>query len=262
MEKTDLQLMLRTYVINPSVFSILLGIAAWEAATSGFHLIDPMFLPAPTQIGVTFVNLAQGQLGTHVALSLFRISSGFLLAMAVGVPLGILSFYEKWRKVIMSYVQMIQPIPPIVYLPILILWLGMGEESKIVVVVSAAVFPIIINTASAVRNVRKDYSKVAKMLGAKKRQIIQKVVFPSILPEIFTGFRVGWAVAWKTLIAAEMIAASAGLGIMTIQARWLYRADQVFVVAALIAVIGIVSDRAFIKLEGRLMPWRKGVVIQ
>jgi NitT/TauT family transport system permease protein len=202
-------------------------------------------LPKPTQVLTGMVELAQrGVLGKYVIASLFRVSSGFLLALLVGVPLGLfLGWFLRAFQAFNPVIQVLRPISPIAWIPLAILWFGVSDLAPIFLIFLASLFPITTATMSAVQNIQLVYLRAARNFGVKRLTLFTKIVFPAALPQIITGIRIGLGVAWLVVVAAEMIAVNSGLGYLIIDARNAgMRYDLVVAGMVLIGLIGFTLD--------------------
>ena len=236
-------------------------IALWQLLASA-GIISPFALPAPASVFNAFVMLfGQGygghQAGEDIAASCWRIAAGFAGAVVLGVPIGLLMARSKiLYRIIDPFLQFIRPVPPLAYIPLLIVWFGIGELPKILLILLGTIPVIIIGTISGVRATPPLRLAVARMLGATEGQIFRHVILPSALPEIFTAARVGIGVAWTCLVAAELIAADRGLGWLV---QYAGQALQVSVVIAGIIMIGVLgyAMELIIRLaERKFVPWR------
>ncbi|OJY47062.1 MAG: hypothetical protein BGP08_03035 [Rhizobiales bacterium 64-17] len=238
------------------LISILVFLAIWEGAVR-FHLVENFVLTSPSetlrQIGHL---LSTGELQTHVKASMLRIVLGYSIALVLGVVIGTLM---GWFRVVDDYVdpiiEMFRPVSPLAILPLAILWLGIGQSSKVFVIVYACIFPIMLNTYAGVRSVPRSVVEAARILGAKSDEMLLKVVFQNSLPLIMTGARISFAVALIVIIAAEMVAADTGLGYMILTAQQTFHTADLFAGIVTIAVIGFVGDRLLRLLRARLCPW-------
>lgn len=240
---------------------LLATLALWELC-SIFQLFPPIALPPPGAVWQAFVTLFTVGYGGHViwvdiGMSSLRVAIGFLGALAIGVPLGLMMARVRVIfRIIDPFLQFIRPVPPLAYIPLLVVWFGIGELPKILLILVGTIPVIIIGTISGVRATSPLRLSVARTLGATEGQIFRHVILPSALPEIFTAARVGIGVAWSCLVAAELIAADQGLGWLV---QYAGQALQVAVVIAGIIVIGILGYvmELLIRLaENRTVPWR------
>jgi ABC-type nitrate/sulfonate/bicarbonate transport system permease component len=243
---------------SPLIFLIL-----WEIAAR--LLVTPL-LPSPTQVFLSLIELLPGgkqvekfggDLLLHSFESLKRVGGGFILASAIGIPLGItMGWSRKAEHLFDPLIQIFRPIPPIAWIPLAILLFGIGLRMAIFITFLGAFFPILINTIAGVDNVSKIFIEAAVSLGAKRSwEILKKVIFPAALPAMLTGLRVGLGVAWMCVIAAEMVAAKSGLGYLIISARWIHQIDVVVVGMMMIGLIGLAFDQSFRRVERKLLRW-------
>lgn len=233
---------------------------AWWAVTY-FGLIEPLFLPSPQAvIERGWLVLNQGYMGSslwqHLAASLQRIGLGLLGAVLTAIPLGIaIGRYRIARGIFDPLIEFYRPIPPLAYLPLIVIWCGIGELSKVLLIFLAIFAPIAISTATGVRNVDPSKIRAAQSLGASQAQLIRYVILPSALPEILTGIRIGLGVGWSTLVAAELIAATSGLGFMVQSAAQFLVTDVVILGILLIALIAFALEMGLRALQRKLVPW-------
>jgi len=243
-----------------TVLSAAVLVAAWLTLTWGGYVRD-LFLPPPDELWDGFWDLVtDGYKGRtlleHLEASLWRIFAGFVTGAAVGTFLGLAMGY--WRSVealFAPFIEFLRPLPQLAYLMLLIIWFGIGETSKIILLFLAALPVSAVAARDGVRNVPVQRIHAARSLGASEWQIFRHVVLPSALPEIFTGARIGVGVVYGTLIAAEIIAGSSGLGWMILDAGRFLRSDYVFVGILLIGLMGLALNWALVALEARIVHW-------
>lgn len=231
----------------------------WAVTASG--LIEPLFLPSPQAVllrgwqllGEGYMNASLWQ---HLGASLGRISLGLLGAVATAIPLGIAIGRNRiMRGIFDPLIEFYRPIPPLAYLPLIVIWCGIGELSKVLLIYLAIFAPIAIATATGVRNVYPAKLRAAQSLGATPWQLIRHVVLPGALPEILTGVRIGLGVGWSTLVAAELIAATEGLGFMVQSAAQFLVTDVVILGILIIALIAVTLELGLRALQRKLVPW-------
>ncbi|PTS86614.1 taurine ABC transporter permease TauC [Pseudomonas sp. HMWF032] len=233
---------------------------AWWAVTY-FGLIEPLFLPSPQAVAKRgWLVLSQGYMDSslwqHLAASLQRIGLGLLAAVLTAIPLGIaIGRYRIARGIFDPLIEFYRPIPPLAYLPLIVIWCGIGELSKVLLIFLAIFAPIAISTATGVRNVDPSKIRAAQSLGASQAQLIRYVILPSALPEILTGIRIGLGVGWSTLVAAELIAATSGLGFMVQSAAQFLVTDVVILGILVIALIAFSLEMGLRALQRKLVPW-------
>ncbi len=241
---------------------VLLGaLVVWQlVANAG---VFPAFaLPSPVAVWKAFVTIVRqgygGQsLSADIAVSCLRILIGFVGAIVIGVPIGLLMSRNKLVfDIIDPLLQFVRPVPPLAYIPLLVVWFGIGELPKDILILVGTIPVIIIGTISGVKSTPALRISVARTLGASNAQIFRKVVLPSALPEIFTAMRVGIGVAWTCLVAAELIAASSGLGWLVQFAGQALQVSIVIVGIVIIGLIGYAMELVIRKIESVVVPWR------
>ncbi len=221
-----------------------------------------LYLPAPEIVWQRFINLMQDgyqgfTLWEHTYYSLYRVIVGFLLGALVGIPIGYAMGLTNWsRGWFDPIVEFMRPVPPLALIPLIIIWFGIDESGKIVLLFLAALWIMIIAARSGVSGVAISKVHAAYSLGASKWQILSRVIVPNSLPEIFTGARVAMGVCWGTVVAAELVAAEVGLGKMIVAASKFQLTDIVIVGIILIGVIGFLIDVGVRVLEKWLVPWK------
>ena len=238
-----------------------LVIAVWFALTAA-GLVPPTLLPGPVAVWDSFTTILlegyrQTSLWHNALVTLWRCMAGFLLAVAVGVPLGLaMGMWWPLRAACGWIVEFLRPLPPLSYMVLLILWLGIGDRSKIALLFLTA-FPIILTSAMAgVWGVKENRLRAARSLGAGPWQIFRLVVFPSALPMIFTGCRIALAAAFSTVVAAELMAANDGLGWMVLSASRFLRNDVIIVGILALGLMGMALSRLVLVLDRRVVHWR------
>ena len=241
--------------IISSGYSLVLIIVLWELVA--WIINFDLFLPSFSSVIVLFFKMLYSlELIPHIYVSLMRTLVGFLMAVAVGVPLGlIMGWSPHWEKFWSPIISLVYPIPKIGLIPLFILWLGIGNSSKVAVIFAAAVFSIILNTYSGVKGTPRYLIWSAMTMGATNREIMFKVVLPHSLPHIFTGLRLAMGISWILLFAAEMIAAQSGLGHLILFAERMLQTDVVFVALITIALLGFTFDRIILVTGRRMCDW-------
>ncbi len=243
--------------VGPPMAVIAAMIAAWWAAVVG---TGSVIFPTPWQVVAGTVELVRdGTLFEHIAASLVRVAAGFCLAVVVGLPLGLWMGWVRGAWVTLNpVVQILRPISPIAWIPIAILWFGVGNASPIFLIFISSVFPMVVQTAAGVHTIEARYLQAAENFGVSRRTLFGQVVIPAVLPQIIVGMRIGLGVAWLVVVAAEMIALRSGLGYMIIDARNAgNRYDLVIAGMAIIGVIGLALDGIMRLLEGlKAVRWR------
>ncbi len=234
-----------------------LVVLVWQIGAS-LALWNPLFLPAPTRVAAAAWRLlVTGELLRHFGDSLLRIAWANFIAVAVAVPLGFfMGLYRPFEDLVDGLLNLLRPIPPLAWIPLAILWFGIGERSVVFITLLSAFFAILLNTIAGVRGVEKSLIRAALSLGATRRVLLTQVIFPATLPSLFTGLRIALGVSWMSIVAAELIAASSGLGFLITYYRELMRPDLILVGMLSIGIVGFLMDRGLQRLERRLVPWR------
>lgn len=241
-----------------TVISILI---IWFVVTS-LKLVDPKLVPHPVAVVKAFIEIVQNgyrnyTLLEHLLASLGRLLIALVVAILAGVPLGLYSGYNPKIKAILDpIIEFYRPLPPLAYYTILILWLGIDNASKIVLLFLASFAPIYIACVSAVEKVKQDYLKSAYVVGANEKQVFFHVIFPACLPDIFIGIRTGLGVAYTTLVSSEMVAAKSGIGWMVLDASRYLRSDIIFLGIIIMGITGVLLDKIIQMIELKLIPWK------
>ncbi|WP_245982652.1 ABC transporter permease [Trinickia fusca] len=240
---------------------LLITVLLWQAVSMAG--IFPSFaLPSPVAVWQSFVEILRSGYGgqsliSDILISCFRIAIGFVGAVLIGVPIGLLMSRNKVVfDIIDPLLQFVRPVPPLAYIPLLVVWFGIGELPKAILILVGTIPVIIIGTMSGVKSTPGLRIAVARTLGASNAQIFRKIVLPSALPEIFTAMRVGIGVAWTCLVAAELIAASSGLGWLVQFAGQALQVGVVIVGIVIIGLIGYGMELVIRKIENLVVPWR------
>jgi len=244
-----------------SLLSVLVLLLSWWGVTAA-GVIAPLFLPAPQQVLQKLLLIASAQgfmdatLWQHLAASLTRMLVALFFAALIGIPVGIaMGVSPMLRGLLDPLIELYRPIPPLAYLPLMVIWFGIGETSKILLIYLAIFAPVTLATLAGVKNSRQVRVRAAQALGASRWQVLRYVILPGALPEILTGLRIGLGVGWSTLVAAELIAATRGLGFMVQSAGEFLATDVVLAGIGVIAVIACLSELGLRALQRRLTPW-------
>lgn len=243
-----------------SFLSILTAVILWFLATN-LGYIKPLFLPSPQELIETILELVQVgyrqiPLQTHILVSLARALVAFAVAGLVGIPLGLLmGFFPVINATLDPFVQFFRPLPKLALIPLVVLWFGIGELAKFVLIFMATFLTVVVAAAAAVRGVPENRLRVARALGVNQYQLFHYVIFPSVLPELFTGMRVGVGIGWTTLIAAEMIAATSGVGWMVLNASSYLRTDVVLLGIVILGGTGYLLDVVIVFIQNKFIPW-------
>jgi NitT/TauT family transport system permease protein len=233
----------------------------WYGVTA-LGLVKPFMLPSPGDLGRELLVLvaqgyAQKPLREHVLSSLARTFAGLGLGLAVGIPLGLLMGASRTLYAILSPVfSFMRPIPPIAFIPLMILYFGIGEFSKVFLIFMAALWYVVLNASAGVRAVPQDLLRAAQNLGLTRAQIFRHVVFWAALPNIMTGVKTATAISWAIVVAAELIAAQAGLGFMVMDAATFFRVPDVYIGIIIIGLIGLTLEAITRAFEVSLLHWQ------
>jgi NitT/TauT family transport system permease protein len=253
------QLMDKVKNALPSItlLAALIGLWWWVVVAT-----DSLIFPTPGQVVAGTIELAaDGTLWEHIGASLFRVGTGFLLAVLVAVPMGLwMGRVDGAYRTLNPVFQIMRPISPIAWIPLAILWFGVGNVSPVFLIFIAAVFPMIVQTASGVHTIERRYLHAAQNFGVSRSTLFRRVIVPAVLPEIVVGMRIGLGVAWLVVVAAEMIALHSGLGYLIIDSRNAgNRYDLVIAGMIIIGLIGLMLDGLMRLLEGlKSVRWRYG----
>ena len=239
------------YILLP-----LIIIMIWEMACH-FGNVKSYSMPAPEMILKDAAEkIASGILWKHIIVSFLRVLKGFLLALisalVLGVLIGLSRPIERFTELV---IQLLKPIPPIAWIPLAILWFGIGESSKLYIIFYGAFFPILLNTVDGIHNIDKRYLELGRVYEVDRWRLVWKVILPGALPSIFTGVRVGLGNAWVCVVAAEMIAATRGIGYMLSNGRSMSRADDVILAMLLIGIVGKIMDDILRIIPKIIMKW-------
>ncbi len=244
-----------------STLSLLVLLFVWWSVTA-LGLVAPLFLPSPHQVVSKLLLVAGPQgfmdatLWQHLSASLTRMLIALTAAAAIGIPVGIaMGISPVVRALIDPLIELYRPVPPLAYLPLMVIWFGIGETSKILLIYLAIFSPVVLSTVAGVRHAQQVRLRAAASLGATRWQQLRWVILPGALPEILTGLRIGLGVGWSTLVAAELIAATRGLGFMVQSAGEFLATDVVLAGIAVIAVIAFGLELSLRALQRRLTPW-------
>jgi sulfonate transport system permease protein len=214
-------------------------------------------MPAPSEVALTLVDLADGALWKHIGASLTRVMSGFFIGASLAVMfaawVGLSREAEAWLEPTFAGLR---SIPSLAWVPLLLLWLGIGETSKVVLIAIGAFFPVYLNGVAAIRGIDRKWVEVGLMYGFSRPRLIRRILLPAALPGLFTGLRSGMSLSWMFLVAAELIAATKGLGYLLSDGRETSRPDIVLAAIIVLALLGKLSDGVLARLEKRFLAWR------
>jgi sulfonate transport system permease protein len=241
----------------PLVVPVLLLFLWQTACDRGWF--QSSYLPSPRVIGVTLVSMVRsGELWENLRVSLLRVFEGFALGAGAGTFLGLaMGLFPRLEKALSLLTGLLRPIPTIAWVPALILWLGIGEGSKVTVIAVGSFWPVLLSASQGVRSVNVHYLEVARLLEKDRVTLLTRVLLPSALPSLFTGYRVGMGIAWASVVGAELIAASSGIGYLIMYAREVSQPDVMLVGVAAIGLTGLLIDFVLLRLERRLLKWNQ-----
>ena len=227
------------------------------AAAAGSGLVNSYLLPSPQKVIGTFLDLAaKGLFFKNLAVSLMRVLAGFFVTVVFAIPLAIVvALNRKIYDYLEPMLEFIRHIPPISLIPLLILWMGIGEAPKITIIILATFFPVFLNTVSGIMNADVKLREVGTVFNLTDRDILTRITLPQALPSIMVGLQLGLGYSWRSLIGAELIAASTGIGYMIIEAEQLSRPDIIMVGIFAIGILGYAVDYFFLKLTNRFIKW-------
>jgi NitT/TauT family transport system permease protein len=237
--------------------ALLVVIALWQALGSA-GLVNPLFLPSPLAIGRAIVKLAlSGALWHHLSWSVMRIGLGWILGTAAGIAVGFaIGLFALARSVGITFISALFPIPKIALLPLLILWLGIGEEPKIATIALGVFFSTAISVYSGVDAVPRNLIRMAQSFNVPFPTIVRRVIWPGALPSILAGFRITASIALLLVVSAEMIGAEYGIGAFVLQAGNLMQTDQLLAGVTILSLFGLAVGKLINLLEARLLHWR------
>jgi NitT/TauT family transport system permease protein/taurine transport system permease protein len=245
--------------------TIIAVLALWWTATSGLRLISPIRLPPPAEVWVSFLQIidrgfAGATLQQHALHSLGLVARGFLVAVVTGVPLGLLMGWSRRAEALINPIfLLLRPIPALAWIPLAIVWFGLGDTGKVFVIWLTAFVPSVINAFTGVRNVDPVLIAAARTQGASTAQVLRHVVIPGAMPMIFTGLRLSLQASWTTLVAAELVGAFFGLGrVLNIAGQDIYP-GMIIVGMAAVAVCGAATTWLLGLVERRVLNWRQAI---
>ena len=239
--------------------AVLFGI--WLLITE-MGWVKPLFVPSPLAVAKTFIStaidgFAGATLFEHTWVSFLRVLGAFLLATAIGVPLGLaMGMSRVARGIFDPPIEFYRPIPPLAYLPLMIIWFGIGETAKVLLIFLSVFAPVALGARSGVKSAAIEQIHAAYSFGATRWQVLRHVILPSALPEILTAMRIGIGFGWTTLVAAEMVAATEGLGYMVLSASQFLQTSTVMMGIIVIAIIAYAFDLLMRFVERRVVPWK------
>ncbi|MGE0612388.1 MAG: ABC transporter permease [Hyphomicrobiales bacterium] len=238
---------LRPGQILPYLYAFLGIVVVWQLVVT-FTDAHVAIQPPPMLAAQTFLDMiASGELFTHIFASLSRVVSAFLLAAVIAVPLGLaMGRNRAFERIVDPVVELFRPISPLAWIPLAILWFGIGETGKIFIIFVATFFPIVLNTVAGVKGVDPVLIRAGQVLGCNDdATLFRKVILPAAMPSIMVGFRISFGTGWAAIIAAELVAAQSGLGYLIADGMEILRSDMVLVGMAVIGVLGVLIDTVF-----------------
>jgi ABC-type nitrate/sulfonate/bicarbonate transport system permease component len=247
------------WTLRPWLLPLALA-ALWEAA-SRLALLDPLLLPPPTAVLARGVALTlAGHLPAALAASAWRVFAGVGLAALAALPLGIaLGLHPPLEALSGGLLNALRPLSPPAWIPLAILWFGIGDAPALFIIFVGTFFTLVAGTLAATRSIDPQWIKVALTLGADRGQALRHVVLPALLPALLAQLRVGLGLGWMCVIAAEMVAVRRGVGVLMLEARSLFRTEDVLVGMVAIALVGLATEALLRAVEGRACRWRQGL---
>jgi NitT/TauT family transport system permease protein len=242
-------------LIVPAVVLVI-----WQALSAAGY-VNPMTLPSPLAVATKWIEYGvSGELWHDAWGSLYRVVVGFAIGTALALPLGLLMGALPWAMRLCNLsIQVLRPIPPIAYIPMAILWFGLGNPPAVFLIVIGAFFPVLMNTIAGVRHVDGIYLRAARNLGASQGTIFMRVILPAATPYIFSGMRIAMGTAFIVVIVAEMIAVPDGLGFRILEGREYFWMDKIIAGMLTIGLIGLAIDTAMSSLNNYLLRWHRGM---
>ncbi len=255
-------------------------LAIWEGLARG-GVINPLILPSPSAVLKRWVAYAEplqpydptagsrlawifsGELPHDAVSSLYRVVMGFLIGAGLALPLGLVMGAFEWvYRLSNPLLQILRPIPPIAFIPLAILWFGLGNPPAFFLISLGAFFPVLVNTVAGVRQVDQIYVRAARNLGAHGFTLFRRVLLPAATPQILTGIRVGFGVAFIVVIVAEMIAVNNGLGYRILEAREFFWSDKIIAGMISIGLLGLGIDTVLSRVSDHLLRWHRGLEVR
>ena len=248
--------------LGTALLAVLLVLVVWHGLTATFGIISPARFPPPVEVAaamqqITVEGYSNGRWHEHVLRSVLLVSMGFVVASSIGVALGLAMGASRAVEAFANPVFLIlRPIPPLAWIPLAIVWLGLGDAAKMMVIFFAAFVPSVINSYTGVRQIEKPIFEAAAMLNIRGLRYWLEVLIPGALPSIFTGLRLSLQASWTTLVAAELVGAVAGLGTILNQAAQDIYPAMILVGMLSVALCGWLMTLGLSWIERRVMPWR------
>ncbi|MGE0056049.1 MAG: ABC transporter permease [Hyphomicrobium sp.] len=238
---------------------IALPFAIWMALVAG-GAVPAVFMPSPTQVVTRFISwLTSEGFGADLWISVVRVTSGFLLSLVLALPLGLLcGTFKPVEATLEPAMDFARYMPAVAFVPLMLLWFGVGEGSKVAVIFVGTFFQMLLMFADDVRRVPMQQIEAAQTMGGSRREILFKVIFPSAAPALLTSCRITLGWAWTYLVVAEMVAANSGLGYAILKAQRFLQTDKIFAGLIVIGLIGLLQDQLLRALQTVLFPYLKG----
>jgi len=234
-----------------------LSLLVFFEAASRLGLTPPHLLPAPSEVFQTLLELGRSGLGSHIVASVLRVLVGFAIGAGLGLAVAVaVGLSRRLEEILDPSFQALRAVPSLAWVPLLLLWLGIDETPKIVLIAIGSFFPVYLNVVSGLRNVDRKLVELGETYGLSPYGLARRILLPAALPSIFTGLRTSLSLAWMFLVAAELIAATKGLGYLLTDGRETSRPDIVIAAILLLAVLGKLSDGLLKRLEERALRWR------
>lgn len=245
----------RATVLISLILPMLIIIVWFVGSATGS--INPSIIPTPQKVGDAFGKMLEdGSLWQHILASFSRVLKGFAIGAISGIVLGLfIGLYFRLNQLFATLIGILRPIPPIAMIPLFIMWLGIGEESKVALVTVGAFWPVLLNTIAGVQSTDPKLIEVAQVFGKSRLTILKDIIIPSTIPSLFTGLRLSISTAWSCVVAAEMIAADKGVGYLIMFARQMSKPAELFVGIISIGVIGLAIDILFQLLQKKVVYW-------
>ena len=243
----------KLYGVLPYLYAATVIVIVWQLAIvmTGAH---PSLLPPPLDTAKTFISVVQsGELFRHIGMSLGRVATAWLLGAVIAIPLGLaIGRFRTFERLVDPIIELFRPISPLAWIPLAILWFGIGESGKVFVIFIATFFPTVLNTVAGVKGVDPVLIRAGQVLGCSDEPaIFRKIILPAALPSIVVGLRISFGTGWAAIIAAELVAAQSGLGYLIADGMEILRADLVLVGMVVIGIIGVAFDTSFRALHRR-----------
>ncbi|MEC5397359.1 ABC transporter permease [Uliginosibacterium sp. H1] len=246
-------------IIRPLIFPALI-LLVWQSVGT-FQLVDPVLLPTPTRVlGALWDMLSSGFLNPHLAISFQRVLLGFASGVTVAIVVGAITGYSRfWRSIIDPTIHALRTIPGLAWIPMFILWLGIDESSKVVLIAKAAFFPTYLNFMSGIARADRKLIEVGEVYRLRGARLVTKVMLPYSLPFLFVGLRQSMGVAWLVVVAAELMGASSGIGYVLLDGEMTGRAQIVMACMIVFALCGKTTDLIIAKISNRVLRWQDTV---